>query len=73
MHRGPACTYYRWKNRGVRKPSELELQIKEICEKYKFCVGYRTVNAWLKRDYNVIVNRNTVQKIMQIYTLQSKV
>lgn len=69
----PRATYYRWKNRGARKPSELELQIKEICDRHKFRIGYRTVRAWLKRDYNVKVNRNTVQKIMQKYNLQCRV
>lgn len=69
----PRATYYRWKNRGVRKPSELELQIKEICERHKFRIGYRTVRAWLKRDYNMKVNRNTVQKIMQKYNWQCRV
>lgn len=69
----PRATYYRWQKRGARKPRELERQIKEICENYKFRVGYRTVKAWLKRDYNVVVNRNTVQKIMQKYNLQCRV
>lgn len=57
----------------MRKPSELELQIKEICERHKFRIGYRTVRAWLKRDYNMKVNRNTVQKIMQKYNWQCRV
>jgi putative transposase len=69
----PRSTYYRWKNRGVRKPSELEMQIKEIVERHKFRLGYRTVRAWLKRDYNVKVNRSTVQKIMQKYNWQCRV
>ncbi|WHY68914.1 IS3 family transposase [Neobacillus sp. SuZ13] len=66
-------TYYRWKKREFCKPNELELQIKELCESHKFRIGYRTVKAWLKRDYNVVVNRNTVQKIMQKYNLQCRV
>lgn len=69
----PRSTYYRWKNSGTRKPNELELQIKEICERHKFRIGHRTVKAWLKKDYNVEVNRNTVQKIMQKYNLQCRV
>lgn len=36
----PRATYYRWKKRGACKPSELELQIKEICEKHKFRIGH---------------------------------
>lgn len=69
----PRATYYHWQKRGARKPRELERQIKEICENHKFRVGYRTVKAWLKRDYNVVVNRNTVQKIMRKYNLQCRV
>lgn len=69
----PRATYYRWKKRGACKPSELELQIKEICEKHKFRIGHRTVKAWLKKDFKVEVNRNTVQKVMQKYNLQCRV
>jgi transposase InsO family protein len=69
----PRSTYYRWKKRGPRKPNELERQILEICVKHKFRIGHRTVKAWLKRDYKVEVNRNTVQKVMQKYNLQCRV
>ncbi|MFS0823805.1 IS3 family transposase [Bacillus sp. 1P02SD] len=69
----PRATYYRWKKQGARKIRELDLQIIEICNNHKFRVGYRTVKAWLKKDYNVKVNRNTVQRIMQKYNLQCRV
>lgn len=69
----PRSTYYRWKQRGRRSESELEIRVKEICKRYKYRVGHRTVKAWLRREFNVKVNRKTVQKIMQKHKLQCRV
>jgi putative transposase len=66
-------TYYRWRKRGPKENSELQSQIIEICKRHKFRVGHRTVKAWLFRDYNKHVNRNTVQRIMQKFKLQCRV
>lgn len=63
-------TYYRWKNQGPKGKTELEIQITEICQRHKYLIGHRTVKAWLLRDYKKKVNRNTVQRIMQKYSLQ---
>lgn len=69
----PKSTYYRWRNQGPKGKTELEIQITEICKRHKFLIGHRTVKAWLLRDYKRKVNRNTVQRIMQKYNLQSQV
>jgi len=69
----PRSTYYRWLKNGCRKINKLEEMIKEVCMKHKFLIGHRTVKAWLQRDYNMKVNRKTVQKIMQKYNWQCRV
>ncbi|KMY48563.1 transposase [Peribacillus loiseleuriae] len=65
--------YYRWKSNGPKGKTELEIQITEICTRYKFLIGHRTVRAWLLREYKRKANRNTVQRIMQKYNLQCRV
>jgi transposase InsO family protein len=69
----PRSSYYRWLKKGTKKRSNLEIKIKEVCTKHKFQIGHRTVKAWLLRDFNIKVNRNTVQKIMQKYNWQCRV
>lgn len=69
----PRSTFYRWRKWGQKVKTELEKQIIEICKRYKFLIGHRTVRAWLLRDYKTKVNRNTVQRIMQKYNLQCRV
>ncbi len=39
----PRSTYYRWKTQGGKDKTELEIQIIEICKRYKFKIGHRTV------------------------------
>lgn len=69
----PRSSYYRWAKNGIKKRRELEIKIKEVCTKHKFHIGHRIVKAWLLRDFDIKVNRKTVQKIMQKYNWQCRV
>ncbi|WP_425445454.1 IS3 family transposase [Virgibacillus ndiopensis] len=68
----PKSTYYRWAQKSWG-PTELEQQIIDICKSLKYRVGHRMVKKILKEDYNISVNRITVQKIMQKYKIQCRV
>ncbi|SFM07869.1 Transposase InsO and inactivated derivatives [Gracilibacillus orientalis] len=68
----PRATYYRWVQKSWG-PTELEQQIIDICKSLKYRVGHRMVKKILKGDHNILVNRNTVQRIMQKYTIQCRV
>ncbi|USK33138.1 IS3 family transposase [Bacillus sp. F19] len=66
-------SYYRWLKKGIKLITKLENKIKEICIKHKYLIGHRTVKAWLLREYNIKVNRKTVQRIMQKHNWQCRV
>ena len=67
----PRPTYYRWRQRKDGK-TELEKEIIAICEQLKFRVGHRTVKGLLK-NAGTLVDRKTVQRIMQKYNIQCRV
>lgn len=66
-------TYYRWQKGFKEHQNEHEDLIIEICKETNYRNGHRKIKAILKRQYNIELNRNTVQKIMQKHHLQCKV
>ncbi|BAC13592.1 transposase in Marinococcus halophilus [Oceanobacillus iheyensis HTE831] len=68
----PRATYYRWVQKSW-EPTELEQLIIDICQSLKYRVGHRMVKKMLKGDHHILVNRNTVQRIMQKYKIQCRV
>lgn len=69
----PRSTYYRWANSELVELSKAEEAIIELCEKTKYRYGHRKIKELLKRDHQIKLNRNTVQKIMQKHHLQCRV
>ncbi len=67
----PRPTYYRWRQKKFDK-TELEKEIIAICEQLKFRVGHRTVKGLLE-NAGTLVDRKTVQRIMQKYNSQCQV
>ncbi|UJF25490.1 IS3 family transposase [Planococcus sp. 107-1] len=67
----PRPTYYRWRQKKFGK-TELEKEIIAICEQLKFRAGHRTVKGLLK-NAGILVDRKTVQRIMQKYNSQCRV
>ncbi len=49
-------SYYRYKNKPVKKDTELEEKIIQIYNKSNKRAGYRTITLLLKNNYNLIVN-----------------
>ena len=67
----PRSNYYRWLAEGIPIVLSLEEEaIIELCKKTNYRNGHRKIKALLKRDYRIILNRNTVQKIMQKHNLK---
>ena len=69
----PRSTYYRWKKGLKEYKNKYEDLIIEICKSTKYHNGHRKIKAILKKQYQIKLNRNTVQKIMQKHHLQCKV
>lgn len=69
----PRSTYYRWLKGFEGYKNEHENLIIEICKATNYRNGHRKIRAILERQYQVRLNRNTVQKIMQKHHLQCKV
>jgi putative transposase len=68
----PRSTYYRWKKKSWN-PKPIEQLILTICKELKYRVGHRMVRGLLKKEHQIKVNRNTVQKIMQKFSIQCRV
>lgn len=66
------ATYYRWRRKSWG-PSELEEKIINLCVALKFRIGHRMVRGLLRKEHNLEVNRNTVQRIMQKFNIQCRV
>lgn len=66
-------SYYRWLKGFTKHKNEHEDLIIEICKETKYRNGHRKIKAILKRQYNIELNRNTVQRIMQKNHIQCKV
>lgn len=69
----PRSTYYRWLKGFDEYKNEHEDLIIEICKATNYRNGHRKIKAILKRQYDIELNRNTVQRIMQKHHLQCKV
>lgn len=70
----PRANYYRWCAEGVgTEPSAKEEAIIELCKRTKYRNGHRKIKALLKQEYKIILNRNTVQAIMQKHNLQCRI
>ncbi|NMO79544.1 IS3 family transposase [Niallia alba] len=69
----PRSTYYRWASSQSAKLSKQEETIIFLCKETKYRYGHRKIKELLKRNYQIKLNRNTVQRIMQKYHLQCRV
>lgn len=69
----PRSTYYRWKRRVLTELPPLHRNIIDICKHLSYRVGHRIVKGLLWKDHKIKVNRKTVQKIMQKYSIQCQV
>lgn len=69
-----SSTYYRWKSKCEKENalSHYEVLVIEACTKTKFEYGYRIIAGMLKKEGSLI-GVNTVQRIMQKYSLQCQV
>ena len=66
------ATYYRWRVKEWG-PTVVEEKIIAICKGLKFRVGHRMVRDLLRKEHQIKLNRNTVQRIMQKYHIQCRV
>lgn len=64
-------SYYRYKNKPVKKDTELEEKIIQIYNKSNKRAGYRTITLLLKNNYNLIVNHKKVYRIMKENNISS--
>ncbi|ARF12701.1 transposase [Sporosarcina ureae] len=70
----PRATYYRWRLEGTGKSLSVEEEaIMELCKRTKYRNGHRKIKALLKIEYNIKLNRNTVQSLMQKHNLQCRI
>lgn len=70
----PRSSYYRWLKEGVEKEySPAEVAIMNLCKETKYRLGHRKIKALLAQKYDIELNRNTVQRLMQIRHLQCRV
>ena len=53
--------------------SSTEEAIISLCEETKYRYGHRKIKKLLQRKYQIELNRNTVQRVMQKYHLQCRV
>lgn len=66
------ATYYRCCRKSWG-PSELEEKIINLCVALKFRIGHLMVCGILRKEHNLELNRNTVQRIMQKFNIQCQV
>lgn len=67
-------SYYRWKNKGLKDKCELSFNeelVINLCKDNKYRYGYRKITALARKDR--VINKNTVQRIMQKFECQCKV
>ncbi|MDV6379488.1 IS3 family transposase [Sporosarcina sp. GW1-11] len=70
----PRANYYRWRLEGTGKSLSVEEEaIIELCKRTKYRYGHRKIKALLKQEYNIKLNRNTVQSLMQKHNLQCRI
>jgi putative transposase len=67
-------SYYRWLARDKSSTlSPEEETIVKLCKKTRYRYGHRKIRNRLRVIYNIKLNRNTVQRIMQKHNLQCRV
>lgn len=66
------ATYYRWTKESAGAPSVLEQVIIKLSKQTRYRNGHRKIKALLHQVYQLKVNRNIVQKIMQKHHLQRR-
>ena len=67
-------TYYRWKKlpkKDYYEYTETEKLVIDLCKKHKYRYGYLKITALIRREH--IINKNTVQGIMQKFNCQCRV
>lgn len=70
----PRATYYRWRHEEADHTLSAEEEaIIALCKKTNYRNGHRKIKALLKQEHNIILNRNTVQSLMQKHHLQCRV
>lgn len=70
----PRANYYRWRAEGlVKQLSAKEEATIELCKRTKYRYGHRKIKALLKAEYQIKLNRNTVQRIMQKHNLHCRI
>ncbi|MDE8081880.1 IS3-like element ISErh1 family transposase [Erysipelothrix rhusiopathiae] len=70
----PKSTYYRWTKKEQLESNNYsvnEALVIELCKENKFRYGYRKITALIRKER--IINKNTVQKIMQKHQCQCRV
>jgi transposase InsO family protein len=69
----PKSNFYRWKHKRMDETEQqLVEEISAICNKHKFCYGYRRIQAALLMDGKV-VNHKKVARIMRENRLSAKI
>ncbi|WP_438297040.1 IS3 family transposase [Sporosarcina sp. FA15] len=70
----PRENYYRWCLQANNKPLSVEEEsIRELYKSTRYRNGHRKIKAMLKQNYNIELNRNTVQNLMQKHNLQCRI
>jgi transposase InsO family protein len=66
--------YYKWLNNSNKDKDKKDyLLIKEIFEKGKKKLGWRSIKMILKSDYEIIMNHKKIRRIMNKYQLYTKI
>ena len=66
--------YYKWRKKPKEKDNpDLRKLIQEVYDKAKGRYGYRRIRMNLKREYDLIVNRKKIYRLMKDMGLQSKI
>jgi putative transposase len=63
--------YYKYKNKPLKKNTEIEKLIVDIYNKSNKRAGYRSIKFMLKTIYNLTVNHKKIQRIMAEKDIQS--
>jgi putative transposase len=63
--------YYKYKNKPVKKDTEIDKIIIDIYNKSNKRAGYRTIKFILKNKYGLVVNHKKIQRIMRENNIQS--
>lgn len=63
--------YYKYKNKPIKKSTEIEELIVDIHNKSNKRAGYRSIKYMLKNIYNLTVNHKKIQRIMTEKDIQS--